>query len=285
MARQMQIRAGSETVADDRSFRRRKHWTIEARRRAAQSAMLAAAIVLASAGCSALALDVGPKNIPLNVAGVPVEIPLTGSLDAQTDASRLRLKATAAGDLQPIQDNALAIARGIRLPRDSCARNGVNIVIKSIDAASIEPVGSSAKIEISGQAAVWACTKMFGAPLKTRVVEDSFTVTAAVGLFLPNPRTIALRLSGPAKLTTGHSLTTEAADVFVHDVNAALTAQLSKLLDTARARAAVPPLPGLEVDITSAAFAQRGSALTVHGSGRATMTSEAFTTLLGFLAH
>jgi hypothetical protein len=263
----------------------RKPSIIECRRRATLSAMLAAAIVLASAGCSARALDVGPKNIPLNVAGVPVEIPLTGSLDAQTDASRLRLKATATGDLQSIQDNALAIARGIRLPKDSCARNGINIVIKSIDAASIKPAGSSAEIEISGQAAVWACTKMFGAPLKTRVVEDGFTVTAAVELFLPNPRTIALRLSGPAKLTTGHSLTTEAADVFVHDVNAALTAQLSKLLDAARARAAVPPLPGLDVDITTAAFAQRGTNLTVHASGRATMTSEAFAALLGFLAH
>jgi hypothetical protein len=43
--------------------------------------------------------------------------------------------------------------------------------------------------------------------------------------------------------------------VFVRDVNAALTAQLSKLLDTARARAVVPPMPGLELDITSAAFA------------------------------
>jgi hypothetical protein len=267
------------------AFERRKYSISEARRRALRSAMLAAAIFLACADCSALALDVGPKNIPLTVAGVPVEIPVAGSLDAQTDASRLRLKAAATGDLQAIQDNALAIARGIRLPKDSCARNGVNIVIKSIDAASIEPVGSSAKVEISGQAAVWACTKMFGAPLKTRVVEDSFTVTAAVELFLPNPRTIALRLSGPAQLTTGHSLTTEAADVFVRDVNAALTAQLSKLLDTARARAAVPALPGLEVDIATAAFTPRGTSLTVHASGRATMTSEAFAALLGFLTH
>ena len=247
--------------------------------------MLAAAILMGEAGFPARALDVGPKNIPLTVAGVPVEIPVTGSLDAHTDASRLALKATATGDLESIQDNALAIAQGIRLPKDNCARNGVNIVIKSVDAASITPVGAGAAVEISGHAAVWACTKMFGAPLKTRIAEDSFTVSGTVELFLPNPRTIALRLSGPAKLTTGHSITTEAADVFVHDINAALTAQLSKLLDAARARAAVPPLPGLEVDITSAAFAQRGSALTVHGSGRATMTSEAFTALLGFLAH
>ena len=50
-------------------------------------------------------------------------------------------------------------------------------------------------------------------------------------------------------------------------------------------RAVLPPLPGLNVDVTSAAFAQRGSALTVHASGRAAMTSEAFTALLGFLAH
>jgi hypothetical protein len=266
-------------------IQRPNHSILEARRRPVSSAMLAAAILMGGGVCRARALDVGPKNIPLTVAGVAVEIPVAGSLDAHTDASRLSLKATATGDLQSIQDNALAIAQGIRLPKDSCARNGVNIVVKTVDAASIAPHGSSAAVEISGHAAVWACTKMFGAPLKTRIVEDSFTIAAAVELFLPNPRTIALRLSGPAKLTSGHSLTTEAADIFVRDVNAALTVQLSKLLDTARARAAVPPLPGLEADITSAAFAQRGSKLTVNASGSATMTSEAFAALLGFLAH
>ena len=53
-------------------------------------------------------------------------------------------------------------------------------------------------------------------------------------------------------------------------------------------RAPAPPYPrcrNLEVDITTAAFAQRGTNLTVLASGRATMTSEAFAALLGFLAH
>ena len=253
--------------------------------RVMRSVALAAALFPAAGGAPARALDIGPKAIPLTVAGVAVEIPVTGKLDAQTDAKTLAIEATASADLQAIQDNALAIARGIRLPQESCAHNGVNIVVKSIDAASITPLGASAAVEISGHAAVWACTKMFGAPLKTRIAEDSFTVSATVELFLPNPRTIALRLSGPATLETGRPLTTEAAEVFVHDVNAALTAQLSKMLDTARARAVLPPLPGLEVDIKSAAFAQHGSSLTVGASGRATMTSEAFAALLGFLAH
>src|SRR6202522_2966993 len=105
MARRMQIRARI----------RRPHSTKGTRRRAAGSVMLAAAILVGGAGFPARALDVGPKNIPLTVAGVPVDIPVIGSLDAHTDASRLALKATATGDLKSIQDNAPAIRKGIRV--------------------------------------------------------------------------------------------------------------------------------------------------------------------------
>ena len=69
------------------------------------------------------------------------------------------------------------------------------------------------------------------------------------------------------------------------DVNAALTGQFAKLLDTARARAAVPPMPGLDVTIESAAFAQDGAKLIVRASGRATMTSGAFAGFLGFIGR
>jgi hypothetical protein len=69
----------------------------------------------------------------------------------------------------------------------------------------------------------------------------------------------------------------------VRDFNAALTAQIGKLLDTARARAVAPALPGLEVHIASAAFGHEGSKLTIQARGRANMSSLAFSTLLDFL--
>jgi hypothetical protein len=185
----------------------------------------------------------------------------------------------------PIQDHALAIARGLRLPHDACAHTGLNVVVDSIDDASITPVNSSVVVGLSGRATVWVCTKILGAPLKTRIVADSVSISVPVELFLPNPQTIALRLSGPATIKTGDALTEEAARAVVGDVNAALTAQLGKLLDTARARAAVPPLPGLDVTIENAAFVQDGPRLTVRASGRAAMTSVAFANLLGFIGR
>lgn len=221
-------------------------------------------------------------SIPLDIAGVDVEIPVTATLDAKTGASALELKGTVKGDLQSIQDNALAIAKGIKLPRDNCARNGLNIVVESIDAATIAPLREGVAIEVSGRAGVWACAKMFGEPLKTMIVEDSFVLLAPVELYLPNPRTIALRLTGSAKLKTNGSLTKDAANLFVRDINAALTAQIDKLLDTARARATAPALPGLEIHIVSAALGHQGAKLTVQASGSAKMSSEAFTALLDF---
>ena len=248
----------------------------------ATAVALAAALQLVAAP-GARALDIGPKSIPLTIAGVPVEIPLSGTFDAKTDSTALELKGSATGDLQAIQDNALAIAKAINLPHDNCARNGLNIVVKSIDGATIAPLHDGVAVEISGRAAVWACAKMLGEPLRSMIVEDSFVVIAPLELYLPNPQTVALRLTGPAKLKTGSSLTKEAAKLFVHDVNAALSAQIDKLLDMARARAAAPTLPGLDVHIASAAFGHKGSKLTVRASGKATMSSEAFTSLLGYL--
>jgi len=246
---------------------------------------LVATTLVCGALCPAHALDIGPKSLPLTVAGVPVEIPVVGSLDVRTDAAAIALKASATGDLQSIQDHALAIARGLRLPRDHCAHKGLNVVVDSIDEATITPLNTSAVVDLSGHASVWVCTKILGAPLKTQIASDSVSISVPVELFLPNPQTIALRLSGPATIKTGDTLTTEVASAVVGDVNAALTAQLSKLLDTARARAVVPPLPGLDVTIDNAAFAQDGPRLTVRASGRATMTSVAFASFLSFISH
>lgn len=246
--------------------------------------MAIAVMALAAAG-PASALDVGPKNVPLKVAGVQVEIPVSGSLDIHTEADALAIKASAIGDLHAIQDNALAIARGLRLPREACAHNGVNVVVSSIDAAKITPAKASVVVDLSGHVALYACTKVLGSPLKTKLAEDSVSISAPVELYLPTPSSLALRLAGPATLTTGRPATMEAASAFLGDVNAALSAQLAKLLDTQRARAAAPSLPGLDVDIESAAFAEDTGKLTVRAKGHATMSSAAFASLMDFLSH
>jgi hypothetical protein len=84
-----------------------------ARRRGAARALakgLVASAIISAALLPGYALDVGPKSLPLTV-GVPVEIPVSGSLDVHTNATELAVEASATGDLREIQDRALDIAR------------------------------------------------------------------------------------------------------------------------------------------------------------------------------
>jgi hypothetical protein len=252
--------------------------------RAIMTGLVAAALMIGVLS-SALALDVGPKSLPLTIGGVPVEIPVSGSLDVHSNAAELAIEASASGDLRQIQDRALDIARGLRLPRDNCAHKGFNIVVDSIDEAAITPAGASVVVDLTGRATVWLCKTILGARLKTKIASDGVSISAPVELFLPNPQTVALRLSGPASIKTSDPLTEEAASAFVGDVNAALTAQLGKLLDATRARAIVPAMPGIEVTLEDAAFVGRGTNLSVRAHGRARLTSEAFASLMGFLAR
>ena len=235
-------------------------------KRRAASGLLAIALAC-GVPFAAQALDVGPKSLPLTVAGVAVQIPVAGSIDVHSDADAIALKAIATGDLKSIQDHALAIARGLMLPRDPCAHKNVNIVVNSIDAASITPHGASAIVDLSGHVTLWLCKKILGAVLKTELASDSVSISAPVELYVANPQAIALRLTGPVSLKTSDPAITD------------------KLLDAARARAAVPPMAGLEVTIESAAFAQDGPKLIVRASGRATMTSAGFATFLGFIGR
>ena len=242
--------------------------------------------ILVAASAAAQALEIGPKSLPLTVAGVAVQIPVSGSLDVHTEASDVAVAASATGDLQAIQDHALEIARGLRLPNDPCAhKGGVSVVVNSIDEAAITPRETSVVIDLSGHVSVWACKKILGAVLKTKVASGGVAISAPVELFLANPQTVALRLSGPATIRTDDPLIEQAASAFGGDVNAVFTKQLGKLLDTERARAVLPPLPGIEVTLERAAFAQQGRKLLVRASGRARLTSDALTNLLAFVAR
>jgi hypothetical protein len=246
---------------------------------------LVAAAFLCSGASGADALDVGPKVLPLTIAGVAVEIPVAGSIDVQTNADAIALQASATGDLSAIQEHALAIARGVRLPREPCAHKGVNIVVNSIDAATIAPRQTSAIVELNGRVSVWLCQKILGAVVRAEIASDRVSISAPVELYLPSPQIIALRLNGRATLKANNRAIMEAANDFLGDIDAAFSAQLSKLLDSSRARASIPPLPGPDVAIDHAEFGQEGKKLIVRARGHATMTSAAFASLLVFIGR
>lgn len=252
--------------------------------RRAMIGFVAASFLCVAAG-PAHALDVGPKDLPLTVAGVPVQIPVAGSIDVRGDGDAITLEATASGDLHAIQDHALAIARGLRLPRDPCAHKNVNVIIKSLDAASITPRGDSAIVDLSGHVGVWLCGKVLGQTVKTELASDSLDISVPIELYVRDPQTIGLRLSGPATLKTGDPATADAVKPFANDLNELLTAQLARLLETSRARAGAPSMPGVTVTIEDAAFAQDGTKLSVRAHGRATMNSTAFASFLGFFGQ
>ncbi|MDQ0471220.1 hypothetical protein [Labrys wisconsinensis] len=242
--------------------------------------LLPALAALLATGHAATALDIGPRAIPLKIAGVPVEVVATAAVDVQTSGDRVALRVVATGDLASIQDNVLEIARHLPLPSDACARKGANLVVNSIDAASITPAGSSVVLSMSGRVTAWACAKVLGAKMKTKITSDTVRITAPVELHQDGPQHVALRLSGQATLETGNPLTAEAASAVVGDLNARLTAALAKALDTASERAALPDLPGLSVTVEKASFEQDQSKVLLRIGGKADMTSAAFNELL-----
>ncbi|MGC2074994.1 MAG: hypothetical protein WA728_02970 [Xanthobacteraceae bacterium] len=227
------------------------------------------------------ALDLRPKNFPLTILGVRVEIPVTISFEAQTVGGELAVRVRAQGNLKGIQDKALEIARSIPMPSDNCARTGVNPVVNSVDSASIAPAGSTAVIAIGGHVTGWTCV----GPLKTVIGADSVTLSVPVQVNVVDQREVGLKLAGPVTVTTGHSLTEQVANLLAGDVSASITTQLASALDATQARATLPSLPGLDVIVQEAEFASNGNDLQVNASGMARMSSDAFNTLLQLLSR
>jgi hypothetical protein len=235
---------------------------------------------------SALGLDLGPKVFPLKVVNISVDIPVSASLDVRTEGDTLITQIGAVGDLKSLQDKALEISRALPLPKDNCARDGISVVVDSIDQASITPRGAAAVVTLLGHVTAWACKRNI--PLvgdaKTELASDSVTASVPVELVVVDQNQIGLKLAGPLSIITGNALTAEAARIFAGDFNDLLAAQLSSALDASSARASVPSLPGLEATINHAEFAGDGAKLTIRANGAAKMNSVAFNRLLQFLS-
>lgn len=244
------------------------------------SASLASAMLAITFSSSVAAVDLKPKLFPLTILGVKVGIPVTVSFDANTAGDALDLQVRAQASLKDAQDNALTIANAIPMPRGNCDHDGVNPVVNSIDAASIAPVGATAVITISGHVTAWVCKHLLGTPAKTIVGSDSVTLTATVQIVVIDQKEIGLQLTGPVSVATGHALTAEVANLLAVDTDASITSQLAKALDASEARASLPDMAGLTVNIQSAQFAAENSHLLVRAVATAHMSGDAFSSLL-----
>jgi hypothetical protein len=242
------------------------------------------ALVLAAVDApSGGAMELKPKPFPLMIFGVRVAIPVTISFDMQTAGDSLNLQLRAEGNLKDIQDKALEIARALPVPKGNCDREGVNPVVNSIDSASITPRDNTAVVAIAGRVTAWACAKVLGSSIKTETVSDSVALTAPVEILIVDGKQLRLKLASTVSVKTGNALTAEVANLLAGDISASITSALASALNANEARASVPNVPGLEVNIQNAQFAADGNVLLVRANGTARMSSESFSTFLGLL--
>lgn len=242
---------------------------------------LAALLFAIVSGHQALALDIGPTTVSLPVFGIPLDIPIRASLDSKNDKDGVLLDLALTGDLKSLQDNALAIARKLPFPQDACARKGPNLVVNSIDSAHIRAEGETAVIDVAGKVTAWGCAKVLGQKIKTKIATDRIAITIPVELYIPTPRQVALRVKGEASIETGDPQITEIATALLGNLNQRFTDAVAKALDKDKARASVPEIPGLDVRIEQAVFAQDQDKLLVKAKAGGHATSAAFESLIG----
>lgn len=241
-----------------------------------------AALTLICGAARAQALDLPAVPVPVTIAGVALHIPVSGTLDLATQGQSLQVKIAAKGDLGEMQSQALAIARALPLPHEACGKkkNGASLVVNSIDKAELVAKGETVVVEMQGRATVWACAKVLGAMVKTEVARDAVKITVPVELYLPTPHEIAARLSGNATIETGDPQLKEAAEAVLGDLDARFGEAVAKALDGSKARAALPPINGLDIAFSEAKFVTEGTKLEVVASGAGTVSAEALAQLI-----
>ena len=215
----------------------------------------------------------------VKLAGVEVGIPATGDLKVWSDGDLLRVEAVVVGDLADVQAKAMAIAQMLPLPTDNCARSGTNVVVDGVDAASVKAVGSTAIADVSGRVTVWLCTHAFGQALKTKGISDSVALSIPIVVEVATPTELRLRLEGSPTVTLGSRVTAAAASVFVGDLSAKLGNAVSNALDSAKLRAEVTLLPGLDASFEHAEFVQSGASLGLRVAAKAVLKGETLNAL------
>ena len=241
---------------------------------------LAALTLLCGAG-RAQALDLPAVPVPVTIAGVALHIPVSGAIDLATQRQTLQVKIAAKGDLGEMQSQALAIARALPLPHEACPKkNSASLVVDSIDSAQLVPKAETVVVEMQGRATVWACAKILGAMVKTKVVSDAVKIIVPVELYLPTPQQIGARVAGNAAIETSDPQIKEAAEAVLGDLDKRFGEAITKALDGSKARASLPAIAGLDLSFSEVKFVTEGTKLEVVASGGGTVSAEALSQLI-----
>ena len=240
-------------------------------------------MMLALAASCACAEDFGPKSFPIGVLGVRLQVPVRGSYAAQPEGEGVQVTVTAHGDLASVQAHALDLARALRMPPAGCGRKALSATLTHIDSARIVADGPLARIEISGDMAAAFCKKILGMQIMGTLDHQRISIAAPVELYVRDPKSVGLRLAGPATLKAQGPIG-DAARGFEGNLNDLLTKRLQSALDANATRANLPALPGIDLAIDRAHFEQEADKLGVVTEAHGTMNALAFDALKAFFA-
>ncbi|MDR3474782.1 MAG: hypothetical protein P4M09_24285 [Devosia sp.] len=241
-------------------------------------ALIVAGLVVGPVAADPLA--VSPQTIPVTILGVDVSLPVSGQVDVHTEAGKFVVKAHVTANLADLQAKALQIAKAIKLPTDRCAnKNGANAVVDSIDDAALAADGHNVKLSLAGEVSGYACLAHVG---YTDLGSGQVRASAAVKIAIAEGKTIGLALDGPVSVD-GDGVAGKVIGLLHDQVSSSITDAVAKALDTSKAKAAFPNLPEVDLVIENAQFFAEDKTLMLEGDAMATMTADAFATLLSQL--
>ena len=223
-----------------------------------------------------------PLNIPdqqftFDALGTQVTLPVTADIDVVTEGSERVATGSAVGNLGDLQAKALPIAQAIPVPKEQCAnQNGINIVVDSIQSATIKAEGNAAKLETVGTVTGWGCLMGVGAPVAT----TQLALGAPVAFDVQPAGNVGLKLAGPVQLV---------AAGLPADLTALLSDQINGAVNTALAQSRVAgpmtidDIPDLQIELSNAEFFDEGGTLMVRMEGTSRMSEETYQSLLSEL--
>ena len=238
--------------------------------------ILTAFALMAMAATPAVA---APLNIPdqqftFDALGTQVTLSVTADAEVVSEGTERVVTGSSVGNLGDLQAKALPVAQAIPLPKEQCANpNGINIVVDSIQSATIKAEGNAAKLELVGTVTGWGCLVGVGAPVAT----TQFAIGAPIAFYVKAAGDVGLKLAGPVELVAAGlpaDLTALASDQINGAVNSAL----------AQARVTGPmtidDIPDLQIELSNAEFFDEGGTLKVRMEGTSRMSEETYQSLL-----
>jgi hypothetical protein len=237
------------------------------------SAALVCALPTLVGAAQAEPLAIPPQQFAFEVLAIPLTLPITADIDVVADGEKRVATGGTVGNLGDLQAKAVAIARALPLPKEQCANDGINVVVDSIQDASIVPEGNAARLTIAGFVTAYGCIMGLGAP----IASTQMAISAPVVFDVVSPTDIGLKLAGPVELV---------AAGLPAEVTALLSVQVNGVIQSALAQArtqgpmAIDGLPDLKIEIANAEFFAEGETLMVRLEGTSRMNAETFDALV-----